>query len=112
RPWHGTRRRSGCDPPNSQLRTGARVQPMRSNALADSDGSGISSSSAGRWPSLVAYLAIGLAWYAIFRVALSVRVGSRLWAPVSDGAWRQVMAIDVLRDVGLPRTGGALLAYG
>ena len=57
-------------------------------------------------------VAIGLAWYAIFRVALSVRVGNRLWAPVSDGAWRQVMAIDVLRDFGLPRTGGALLAYG
>ncbi len=85
---------------------------MRSHSRADSAGSEIPASSAGRWTSLVAYLAIGLAWYAIFRLALSMRVGNRLWAPVSDGAWRQVLAIDVLRDFGLPRTGGALLACG
>lgn len=85
---------------------------MRSNPRTDSDEPGISASSAVRWPSLAAYLAIGLAWYAVFALALSVRVGTRLWVPVAEGAWRQAMAFDVLRDFGLPRTGGALLAYG
>ena len=71
---------------NRELRTGARVQLMRSNPHTDSDGSGISASSAGRWPSLAAYVLVGLAWYAIFALALSVRVGNRLWAPVAEGA--------------------------
>ena len=85
---------------------------MSSNPRADSDGSGISSSSAGRWLSLAAYMSIGLAWYAFFALALSVRVGNRVWAPVAEWAWRQALAIDSLRDFGLPPTGGALLAYG
>ena len=85
---------------------------MRSNPRPDSDGPEISASSGVRWTSLAPYLVIGLAWYALFVLALSVRVENRLWAPVAEWAWRQSMAFDVLSDMGLPRTGGALLAYG
>jgi hypothetical protein len=85
---------------------------MRSNKHTESDGSRLLASFAGRWSSLAAYASVGLAWYAFFTLVLSVRVESRLWTPVADWAWRQVLAIDAFRDFGLAPRGGALLAYG